>query len=319
MKDFRPKDWPLSKRLLATVAYFDVFELPVAESHLSALIWGDAGFNLLELEVAMTELEGALERRDGFLFLSGRAHLIAGRQERERLQTRLLKKAKHIKWLLRTTPFVEFVAVCNYLPLGVVEENSDIDLLVVTTPGRIFSARLLLTIFFQIVGMRRHADKVEGRFCLSFYLNRHSLSLERLLIKPNDFYMAYWMLALWPLYGDKSIYQEMMRENEKWLQQYFSGTLQRGICVQIMQSSKKSAGKNLVGKLMEFLLRRRIGDAFEKGLKKYFLKRHARNIEYLPENASVEVSDERLKFHNNDKRQYFREEFEKRLERLQLL
>jgi hypothetical protein len=195
-----------------------------------------------------------------------------------------------------------------------VEENSDIDLLIVTTPGRIFTARLFLTLLAQISGLRRHHDKVEGRLCLSFYLSRNSLALAPLLLNPHDVYMAYWLLALLPIYGDPEITERIVRENHQWLSAYFDLPATR-----FQKEMAVSAHKNLLGKIMEFILKRGFGSAVERYLRGYFIKRHDRNLENLPENASVEVSDQRLKFHNNDKRAYFRDEYERRLKGLQLL
>lgn len=314
MKDFRPKEWSLAKRILATVAYFDIFDIPLRESELSRLIWGSADFNPLELEVALAEVAVSLKRENGLYYLRGREPVAQKLQERELLKNRLLRRARRSRWIFRSCPFVEFAAVCNYLPIGAVEEYSDIDLLIVTKPGRIFTARLFLTLLAQIGGLRRHHDKVEGRLCLSFYLNRNSLALAPLLLNPHDVYMAYWLLALLPIYGEAEIGQALVRENDQWLSAYFDFPASR-----FHKEMALSGHKNLVGRILEFILKRGFGSAVERYLGRYFIKRHERNLENLPENASVEVSDQRLKFHNNDKRAYFRDEYERRLKGLQLL
>lgn len=303
----------MSKRLLATVAFFDVFEMPLQFEMLRKVLFGDSSFNPLELEIALDEAANELEQKDGYVFLKGKAELIHKHKITLPWREKLIRKAKRKAWIFKSCPFVDFVAICNYLPLGVVEQNSDIDLLVVTRPGRIFTARLFLTILSHLAGTRRHGDKVEGRFCLSFYLNAENLTLYPLLIKPDDIYMAFWMVALLPIYANGEIFNQMKKENELWLGKYFDMTDRYYENVAIKKK------KNLTGAFWESILKGKFGNWLENTLKAYFLNRHSRNIADLPENASVEVSSARLKFHNNDKRLFFLEEFRKRLERSHLV
>lgn len=314
MKDFSPKEWNLSKRLLATIAYFDVFDLPLRADLLKRLVFGDMNFNILELEVALAEINEFVQQLDGYVYLQGKSNLIAQQVSSTNRKEKLIKKARKAGWIFRACPFVEFVAICNYLPYGVVEENSDIDLLVVVKPGRIFIARLFLTFLTHMAGKRRYSDKVEGRFCLSFYLNRDSLALAPLLIQPHDVYMGYWLLALLPIYGQEQIYTNLKRGNDQWMKQYFDNLQER-----YEDCNYQRKQKNILGKVMQWILKGRLGNWTEAKLKSYFVKRHYKNLKNLPENASVEVSSDRLKFHNNDKRKFFAEQFEERLKRLKLI
>lgn len=304
----------MSKRLLATVAFFDVFEMPLQFEMLRKVLFGESSFNPLELEIALDEAANELEQKDGYVFLKGKAELTHKHKITLPWREKLIRKAKRKAWIFKSCPFVDFVAICNYLPLGVVEKNSDIDLLVVTRPGRIFTARLFLTMLSHLAGIRRHGEKVEGRFCLSFYLNAENLALYPLLIKPDDIYMAFWMVALLPVYEHTDIFKQVQKANELWLGKYFENLPER--YYENVAASKK---KNLSGAFWEFVLKGKLGDWLEKNLQSFFVKRHRRNIEELPENASVEVSSFRLKFHNNDKRLFFLEQFKERLERSHLI
>lgn len=314
MKDFSPKEWNLSKRLLATVAYFDVFDLPLRLDLLNKVVFGNNNFNALELEISLAEISDHIQKVDDYVFLNGKSHLIDHQAFAVSRKQKLIKKARNANWIFRSCPFVEFVAICNYLPYAIVEENSDIDLLVVAKPGRIFIARLFLTLMTHVAGMRRYGDKVEGRFCLSFYLTSDNLNLTPLLLRPHDIYMGFWALALLPIYGDEWVYTDFKRFNEQWMQQYFVDWTERNEKYDV-----KGKKKNILGRIWQFILKRRFGDWLEARLKAYFVKRHYKNMNSLPENASVEVSSERLKFHNNDKRQYFSDQFEERLKRLKLI
>jgi hypothetical protein len=94
--------------------------------------------------------------------------------------------------LLRSLPFVSEIAVCNNLAFGLVTDKSDIDLLVVLKSERFFMARFLITLILHIKGLRRYGNKIEKRFCLSFFVadNESCLNFKAILIE-NDVYFYY--------------------------------------------------------------------------------------------------------------------------------
>lgn len=53
--------------------------------------------------------------------------------------------------------------------MNAADEDSDIDLFIETVPGMIWTGRVVATVFFSVLGIRRHGNKVKGRFCLSFF------------------------------------------------------------------------------------------------------------------------------------------------------
>ena len=83
-----------------------------------------------------------------------------------------------------------------------------------------------------------------------------------------------------------------------------------------IRKNTASAGKNwLVGRI-EYILSGCVGNIFENILNKFFTRKHQRRINSLPAKASVIISENMLKYHNNDRRSFFRNEFEKRLNNL---
>ena len=72
---------------------------------------------------------------------------------------------KWVSWI----PGLRMVAICNSLSMYASDADSDIDLFVVTEKNRLWFVRILMTIVFQILGVRRHGNHVAKRFCLSFF------------------------------------------------------------------------------------------------------------------------------------------------------
>lgn len=310
----RPADWNLKKRIEALVAYFDIFNLSLDRHFIKFYLWGDNSASSGQIESAIAESD-LLESADDRIFLKGRKEILYKYNDKLALSQKLLQKSRRWAAIFRYIPFVKLVAVCNYLPLGVVENGSDIDLFIITEKGRIFLARFFTTIFTQLAGIRRHGQKTEGRFCLSFYASEDSLDMTSILIDPNDFYMSFWLAALQPIYGDSAVLDQILKENETWMAGYFDDSIKR------FSEGKKAdqSGKSGYRYLKEFFLRGKLGNWTEEAFGKLFIGRHFKRIPKLPGTASIEVSEKRMKFHNNDRREYFRRSFLQRLERLNLL
>jgi hypothetical protein len=309
MIDFDPKNWSLEKRLTALVAYFDIFGLGMDKEFIQRNIFGDNQFQWSEIEKIVQDSE-ELALIDGKVYLRARKEALGNHTGQDRANY-LLKKA--LKWgkIFRIIPFVEYAAVCNYLPLGIAEEDSDIDLFIVARPGRIFLTRFFTTLVMHLSGQRRYAKKINGRFCLSFYANADNLNFQPLLLAPYDIYFIFWILALFPVYDREHLHQRIRENNSDWMEEYFTDYQAR-----FRDKSPALKGKSIAARCLEWILAGKIGNLLEAFLEKYFVKRHQRKLKYLTEEASVEVSSKWLKFHNHDRRKYFRDQFELRLKRI---
>ena len=302
---FEPRKWSVEQRILAVVAYFDVFDLALSIEEISDLILGEKT-TVNEISLVLNELSEQLDT-DGYLYvLRGREVLFETRSKQRICSTVLMKKVYKYTWIWRFVPYVTGVAVCNYLPLGVAGSDSDIDLFVITKPGRIFLSRFVLTVVTHFCGLRRHGRKIGSRFCLSFYASESSLNFNSILEAPYDVYFLYWLRALTPLYGDSSLWS-LLENSNTWTIDFMDWEIRKNTA---------SAGKNwLVGKI-EYILSGSVGNVFENILNKFFARKHQRRINSLPAKASVIISENMLKYHNNDRRSFFRNEFEKRLNNL---
>jgi len=157
-----------------------------------------------------------------------------------------------------------------------------------------------------LLGVRRHGRKISGRFCLSFYATEKALNFEKILEKPYDIYFVYWLRALWPVYGVEKLWLKLEKGNN-WMEEVADWKI---------AISDLRTGKNLLAKIKEFILGGWLGNLLDKLLKTYFQRKHQKKVASLPANASVIVSDEMLKYHNNDRRAFFREKFEEKLKML---
>lgn len=81
----------------------------------------------------------------------------------------MIKKASRWAKIIGALPFVRKVSLTGSLAEGLGTEQSDIDLFVQVVPGRLYLTRLLVTLFAELFGVRRRADKIAGRICLNWF------------------------------------------------------------------------------------------------------------------------------------------------------
>lgn len=201
------------------------------------------------------------------------------------LEKKLWRRVERYGRWLRFVPGVRMVAVCNNLAFGAVRAGSDIDLFVVARRGQLFTARLLITLFLQLCGVRRHGRKVAGRFCLSFFIDDSDLSLERIALE-EDVYLAFWIATLKPVVDD-GVSAEFLNANQ-WVRDLLAFE------PEISAAAIRPRG-------LQFF------SFFERWVRAWQLRRARRKMVGAGAEASLVVNEHMLKFHNLDRRELYRD------------
>ena len=124
-----------------------------------------------------------------------------------RLSRRLWEQAQfYADWIARL-PFVRMVALTGSLAAGNAEDGADIDYLIVTEPGRLWSCRA------SILGVVYWAARRGVRLCPNYLLSENALAL-----KDRSPYAARELVQMAPLYGLDTFYQ--MRTANPWVETY---------------------------------------------------------------------------------------------------
>jgi hypothetical protein len=296
----------LKTNVFATMAYFDMFQWPLTLDEIAKyLLWANA--DKKELWIFLNNNEKILRHGD-YYFFKGRREIVETRREHEVIAEQYWRKAEKFVPLLQMIPFVKMAAVCNTLATNNTDQESDIDLFIVTESGRLFLARTLTTLLFAALGIRRHGNKVAGRFCLSFFVSEDSLNLENIKIGQEDIYLPFWILTMRPLFGEET-YLKVITEN-RWIQRFFPRSLE------VAGPFRKSKFLRSLAKMQEFIFKKKIGNKMESWLAQYHQERHQERLKTLGPEASVVVNDRMLKYHNVDKRAEIAGRFQQRFEEL---
>ncbi len=222
----------------------------------------------------------------------------------ENIEQILWKRVKRYGNRLNAVPFVRMIAVCNNLAFGKVDENSDIDLFVIARAGRLFTVRFLITAILQLSAVRRHGKKIKGRFCLSFFVDDNFLDLSPIKIE-EDIYLAYWTRNFVPLIDD-GVSKEFVEAN-KWTEDYFENLEEFEI--DRSRIFHQSVKMKIIQNVVKTILNGKFGDFFEKKLKNWQLKRARKKAKSANQGAGLLIGEHVLKFHNLDRRGYYKTEW----------
>ncbi len=204
----------LARAVYKTLAFFDAQDMPLTLLETREYLGEKAAVGVTEIEnVLNSETSGLVEHRDGFYFLRGREELVELRKRKYRVSLQNFRKAKKYLRFLRFFPYLRAVAISGSLALLNSSDNSDIDLFVITKKNRIWLTRFLISLYFQILGVRRHGGKIRGRFCLNHYLSEGQA-----ITTDQNLYTAVEYMSLMPVLGRSSL-EKFWQENA-WIAQY---------------------------------------------------------------------------------------------------
>lgn len=281
------------------IAFFDVLNRPVTYDDFKRYL-RESGFDSGGLKRVLLAEDG-IESDGTFYFLKGRGAIVEAYMDNREIERQYMDKANKYVSLLRHVPFVRAVALCNNLSFGCVDEDSDIDLFVIVREGRIFTARILSTLLFHILGIRRYGVKVRGRFCLSFFVAGSNFVLEDIAV-DNDCYLHFWGRYLIPVIGKAELWNFKLFNRDFLdlkMSDEFNGDDER---------------RSFFRDFFEWLLSGSVGDFPEGQLEKWHLKRLAKRKDISNKDFGVVINEKMLKFHNRDRRKEYSKLFLERLD-----
>ena len=188
-----------------TIAYADVFEYPLTAREIHRYLTSTKG-SFDQVCQALAE-DARITAVGEYFTLRGREHLVETRKRRAEIAARLWHKARRYGRVIASLPFVRMVAVTGSLAMNNTEEDKDIDFMIVTAPGCLWTVRalsLLVARFARLEGLS---------LCPNYLVTTHALGL-----KERSLYVAHELAQMIPLSG-MEIYNEIRRRND-WTEDY---------------------------------------------------------------------------------------------------
>lgn len=336
----------LSSDLLMTIAYFDLFDYPLTTFEIWKWLWREDGeavpYGEVERELEKNpEIKKYIIRRGTFWCLQGRENIVTTREERYCLAIAKLQRARRIAHLFSYLPWIEGIAACNSLGYRNASGKSDIDFFIITRPRTIWLVRFLTVGFLAMFGLRPMSEKIADTICLSFFVTSDAMNLVHLQKPECDPYLTYWITQLTPLFGRGDIWQKFWEANA-WIRKFVPNALsttgrgtwpydeslspltkvhpapQEAPCVNterdvsIGRAAKKPEATTVKPWCgvhdRELLSDYSISVLVNNGVKRWQVSRLPQRLRarITVGGTDVVVSDQVLKFHDNDRRELYR-------------
>lgn len=297
--------------MLRTLVYSDIFDFPLTLEELFLYLekYSVASMELLA-ELSLEDIS-QVEYDNDFYFLRGRKNLVEERRRRDKWSRDKLRRAKAIARRLGSLPGIRLVGVTGAVAAGNSEQDDDIDLLLITAPGRVWLARLFEKITTELMGVRRRPSDQPGeakdKVCPNVYLDSRNLRLPH-----QDLFTAREIAQMVVVYNEKETYEQFLSANA-WVKGFLPNWWRESLEL----SRSDSSGKDLSGS--------RFGSTSKSmppfGLVSDFFEELAKRIQlkYMSGKRTTEtVTDTLLMFHPQDQRERVLKEFQMSLRRFQV-
>jgi predicted nucleotidyltransferase len=196
----------IARSIERAIQYADRFDQAVSTADI---------FRYLDTPSDAVQVASVLERnsertwhsQDGMHCLRGREALFAETRERAQRSRIIWLRARQWAAIMAHLPCVRMIAVTGSLAMNNMRPEADIDYLVVTTPGRVWTTRLML------VGLVRLARILNVELCPNYVLSTEVMHLD-----DQTFFTARELAQMVPVFGLER-YRTMMQLNA-WMLHY---------------------------------------------------------------------------------------------------
>lgn len=215
----RAKSRDLADSILQTLKYSDHFGFPLTLSEIHS--------RLIEVKIRQIRLihpirlmlkSGIISQTDSYYHLPNRTSLVARRLKRVQLSYAQLTRARSLAKRLGRLPGVMAIYLTGSLAMANSDLGSDIDLMIITQPGKLWTTRLILTLYTSLLRLRRTPGSTQnsGKVCLNLYLTPMSYELPS---HKQSLYTAYELIQAVPLYDPHHTRIALLTSNH-WLKKY---------------------------------------------------------------------------------------------------
>ncbi|MFA6908334.1 MAG: hypothetical protein WC289_00420 [Patescibacteria group bacterium] len=306
----RPDHVQLRTAILSTIAYFDLFQYPLTAFEIWRWLYRDGTesaerFSLNDVLLALETdeaLVGRLTAQEGLYMLKGHEQHIPIRQSRYRVAERKYRKAMRMVRILRHLPFIRMIGVCNNLAFSNTVDTSDIDLFIITVPGRVWTARFVVAGLLKLLGLRPTAETARDRFCVSFFLSSDALNIRHVAL-DEDPYLAHWVPQVIPLM-DAGGYAKRFFEANTWIREHLPNAFPASV-----GPRRTVPGRSWLRNIAEFKFRL-IPERYVRRFQERKLPDRLRTA-VNTDARMVVMTDDMIKLYTNDRREQYRNGFEK--------
>jgi predicted nucleotidyltransferase len=236
------------ENILAALAYFDMFNYPLTKAEVYLFLKDKHDYEQFDIAIKNLLEEGIIYQFDKFYTLKNDHYLIVRRNDGNQRAAELIKIAEKVGSLLIKFPYVRGVAISGSLSKNFADENSDVDLFIITEKNRLWIARTIMHCFKKLTFL---VNK-EHLFCMNYFID-----MQQLEITEQNIYTAIEVGTLIPLQGD-IVFDKFYAANV-WTRKFLPN--------KHMRISSAEPGKNpLLKDVFEYLFNIKLGNRIDNML-----------------------------------------------------
>jgi hypothetical protein len=279
------------RAFVQSVLYAALFDYPLTLAQLREALIGEVADEaaLLRWFANSAYLQRTVEHADGYFFPRGRRDLLRTRVRREATSRALLRQWSGPLRLICGMPFVRMVALSGSLAHLNADADADLDLFVVTSPHRVWTATVATLAAARLLGWRK-------RLCLNYVISERAL-----WVAPADLFSANQIVHLRPIKG-QATYLRFLEAN-RFVERFYPNFAPRAM-----------AAPGASHAVFERLLNWTVAPAIEQVCRMIYRTHLLRQSHQWRSRDQVRLDAECLKLHTSSHRHEVMERFEKAIE-----
>ncbi|MBI4130165.1 hypothetical protein HY468_02525 [Candidatus Roizmanbacteria bacterium] len=193
----------MTASMVRALCYADVFEYPLTRQEMEKYQIANSKYqNDISKIKKMNEYR--LHSKDDYYFLSGREELISVKGQRIIYSQNKLMIARKIAGYLKLIPTIQMVAVTGALAMRNAKRDDDIDFLIVTKSGTVWTTRLLSIVITELLGVRRRPNDTtfSDKVCLNMFIDENHMEIPK---HEQDLFSAHEVVQVKVLWSKEGI------------------------------------------------------------------------------------------------------------------
>ncbi|HZY37693.1 MAG TPA: nucleotidyltransferase domain-containing protein [Mucilaginibacter sp.] len=261
----------IKKSILTTLAYFDLFRYPLTRAEIYLFLRKKYQYDFFNDALQSLLNHGVIYQFDRFFSLKNDHSLALRRVEGNKKADELIGIARRVGNVLISFPYVRGVAVSGSLSKNFADEQSDIDLFIITAKNRVWIARTIMHFLKKLTFL----VKKEHYFCMNYYIDEQELE-----IAEKNIYTAIEIGTLMPLEGD-FIFEKFFSANN-WTREYLPNKNMR-------VASAKPLKRRFFKRVIELVFDNSFGNSIDSLLMKITASRWQKKTIHHKLNSKGEV------------------------------
>ncbi len=149
------------------------------------------------------------------------------KKSNENLVNARVNKTKKLAKILQFIPFIRCIILNGSLADGRTKKSSDIDILIISRTGRVFTVRFIVAVITSALMLKRSSNENlnhAGKFCFNYYLTSDFLEIPHHRAEEVNLYCAKNYSQSTLVWGSEKVFHEYCQINTVWMQKYLKMT-----------------------------------------------------------------------------------------------